>query len=245
MLPVLLAALLVAGWFAWKRNARFDLLDWALVAYATAWLLAGLAAPWNFPSALREALILVAGALFCLCLRSALPARSRVRARAAAVAVVAGVLSVLVAPPPSGPVPRSDLAAASRLAFSQQAVFGWGPGQFREWTPRWLARSRNGSPGFGLPPELRPVAADPPGLYLHHLADGGVVAAGALAFLVLTALAMLVPRVSGRRADAAARVGLAALVLWLLWGFVSSALLQPGPMLAFWVALGRASGKQR
>jgi len=232
MLPVLLAALLVAGWFAWKRNARFDLLDWALVAYATAWLLAGLAAPWDFPAALRETLGLVAGALLCLCLRSAVPAQSRVRAGIAAAAVVAGVLAVVIACPPSPPVPRTGLAAASRLAFSQQKIFGWGPGQFRMWTPRWLAK---GAPD---------IHADPPNLYLHHLADGGVVAAGALAFLVLTALAVLLSRARGRRADAAARVGLGALVLWLLGGLAASPLLQPGPMLALWIALGSAAAKR-
>jgi hypothetical protein len=225
------AVLAAAGWTALQRNIRFDALDWALLAYAAAWLVAGLAAPWDFPAALRAGLKLVGGALLCLCLRSAWPAREprRIRLWLAGAAVVAGILAVLLPGSPASPVPRSDLAAAARLASSQRPLLGWGPGQFREFTARWLATG---------PSDIR---LDPPDLYRHHLADGGLVAAAGLLFLVFAAFIVLVPHAHGRRPDPTARVGLAALVLWLGWGLVASPLPAAGPMLALWIALGLGS----
>jgi len=235
------AALATAGWRAWTRTTRLDLLGWALLAYASAWLVAALAAPWDFPASLRAALGPAGAALLALCLRSAFPARdrqSRLRPLLAGAALAAGLLAVGLAGRTVSPVSRADLAAAARLAFTQHPVFGWGPGQFREFTPRWLKTS---------PPD---AALDPPDLYRHHLTDGGVVTTAALVLLVAAALAVLSGRGdpwsfgrrrNSRRADPTARIGVAALALWLGWGLVASPLLMAGPMLAVMLALGLAA----
>ncbi|MEK7474297.1 MAG: hypothetical protein AAB152_01570 [Candidatus Coatesbacteria bacterium] len=247
MLPALAAALIITGCFAWKRNAPFDVLDWALLAYAAAWQVAGLAAPWDFPAALRAAIPLVGGPLLCICLRAAFPPRDgadRLRARLAAAALVAGALAVVLAVPPAIRIPRSDLAAAARLAFTQHPVFGWGPGQFGRFTSRWLPAARGVSASAEIPGAVTArgsVTLDPPDLYRHHLTDGGLVVAAALVLLVAAAFVTLLPPAFGRRADPAARVGLAAIAGWLVWGLYASPLLAAGPMLALMVALGLAA----
>lgn len=230
-----------AGVRAWRRNCPFGMLDWALLAYAGAWLAAALAAPWDFPAALRTALLPAGTSLLALCLRGAGPALGSrgTRAMLAWAAVAAAILSVLAGPRTATAVSRDTLADSARLAFSQHPVFGWGPGQFRGFTPQWL------------PPGPGRVSADPPDLYHHTLADGGMVAASALVFLAVAAVAVLLPRLRpgprrrSRQRDPAAVAGLAALALWLGWGLRTSLLLVPGPATALMLALSVASAADR
>lgn len=73
-------ALAVAGWSAVKRNTPFDPLDWALLAWCAAWLMAGLSAPIdNYESALRHTARMMIGPIMCLFVRATLTDGERKR----------------------------------------------------------------------------------------------------------------------------------------------------------------------
>ncbi len=66
------AALVACGWVALRRNRRFDRVDWALLAWAAAWVVAGLAAPWDHAGALKHAARLAVGPVLAIFARAAL-----------------------------------------------------------------------------------------------------------------------------------------------------------------------------
>jgi len=91
-------ALAVAAWTAVKRNTSFDPLDWALLAWCAAWLMAGLSAPIdNYESALRHAARMMIGPMICLFARAVLAPRERERLGTLLVttAVVAAAMGIL------------------------------------------------------------------------------------------------------------------------------------------------------
>lgn len=95
------AALAIGGWTAIRRNASFDPLDWALLAWCVAWLMAGLSAPINnYESAVRHAARMMTGPILCLFARAALAARDRDRlgrlfGLVGAVAAAFGIFEIL------------------------------------------------------------------------------------------------------------------------------------------------------
>lgn len=94
-------ALLACGGIAIRRNRPFDRVDWAMLGWGAAWVVAGLAAPWDHPTALRHAARLAVGPVLAVFARSSLDRRDVERllgwfAFSAAAAALAGLGELLM-----------------------------------------------------------------------------------------------------------------------------------------------------
>lgn len=126
---------------------------------------------------------------------------------------------------------RAELWQAAWAAFRERPWLGLGPGRFQESYSRWL-------PQVEPDPRLHPNE-----LYLHVLAEGGLVGAAALLVLVACALAALWRGLARPGAALAAAAGLGMLAGWLAHGVFDSFLLFNGCSYAFWVGLALATPK--
>jgi len=126
---------------------------------------------------------------------------------------------------------RPELWQAAWSAFRERPWLGLGPGRFQESYGRWL-------PQVEPDPRLHPNE-----LYLHVLAEGGLLAATALLLLVGGALAALRRGLARPGTALQAAAGLGALAGWLAHGVFDSFLLFNGCSYAFWVGLALATPK--